>query len=168
MIVPIAFRLAVFDEAGWTTNPFIDEAMFIAWSQGEVNYSLISATIPTFQNFLKNLNTQFGGLGDASAYGYGSGNDSRAFPKGSTTDYQMSKLRSANKSSAMDEEADEQAIRPAPVLRVPSHGFNKQGSTGDRNGSAAANGERQSLDSNESRQLMIKKDITWKIVTEDR
>jgi hypothetical protein len=59
----VGFRLHTFDQEGYTTNPFLLEAPFIAWTQSQITYSLISATIPTFQNFLKNLNTGFGGIG---------------------------------------------------------------------------------------------------------
>lgn len=173
MIVTIAFRLETFDNAGWTSNPTLLEAPFIAWTQSELSYSIISATIPSFQNFLKNLNTQFGGLGpEESAYGYGSGSGSRAH-KNTNNSFQMSKMRSATKSRTEPEE-DEYQIGVAKSGGVTSatqnHGPGSNTSAGtltDRKESGVG-ADAISIASDESRRMMIRKDVTWNVVTETR
>lgn len=106
MIFAIAFRLDAFDEAGWTADPTLLEASFIVWTQSELNCSIISATIPSFQNFFKNLNTQFGGLGvDESGYCDGSASGSHAH-RGNDQSFHMSKLRTTNGSRMEAEEED--------------------------------------------------------------
>lgn len=85
IILAAAFRPNTFHEAAWTTDPMLLEASFIAWTQSELNCSIISATIPSFHNFLQNLNTQFGGLEiDKSGYGDGSASGTRVH-RGKTT-----------------------------------------------------------------------------------
>lgn len=62
MVIPIAFRLTTFNPAGRTSDFFLAEDLFVVWTQTELNYSIISATIPTLRIFATTLNTQFGGL----------------------------------------------------------------------------------------------------------
>lgn len=172
MIVAIAFRLQTFDEAGWTTDPILLEASFIAWTQSELSYSLVSATIPSFQNLLKNLNTQFGGLGpDQSAYGYGSGSGSRA-DKNTNNSFQMSKLRSGGKSGTAPDEEEDYRVGIAKsgngVRAAQNHGTGSNTSAAnlsDKN-ETGVGADGISIASDESRRMMIRKDVTWNIVTE--
>lgn len=43
----------------------------MVWTQTELNYSIISATIPTLRIFATTLNTQFGGLTETERADYG-------------------------------------------------------------------------------------------------
>lgn len=172
IIIFIAFRMDTFDSAGYTTNPYIREASFIAWTQSELNYSLISATIPTFQSFLKNLNTGFGGIGAGDGkygYGYGSGSGSRA-RKESHMSYQMSKMRSTNESVAIDEPHEELHSTRAQEQRanLDMNSGTTVAIVGQGNGGAAANGETTSIESDGSGKMMIRKDMQWSIRTEPR
>jgi hypothetical protein len=155
----VGFRLHTFDEPGYTRNPFLLEVPFIVWTQSEMAYSLISATIPVFQNFLRNLNTGFGGIGATGGgygYGYGSGNNSRV-PKGSNMSYQMSKLRSADKSVDIEEPEENR-----DHVLTNGHGANNapHALTTSRD---AANGETTSIGSDESRRMMIRKEVQWSV-----
>lgn len=140
-----------------------------------MNYSLVSATIPAFQKFLKNMDTQFGGRGglnpnEGSSYGYGSKSGTRV-QEGSTTSYAMSKLRSMNKSTAIEEEEEGPVVRSenTQAARFVKVGAWSSAATAiDSSGSEAANAETISIGSNESRRLMIRKDVTWDIVSEDK
>lgn len=64
IIIPIAFRLANFDERGYSDDPSLRMTLFNVWSQTELTYSIICATIPSLLHFMKGLNTTFGGLKD--------------------------------------------------------------------------------------------------------
>lgn len=82
--------------------------------------SLITATIPTFRNFLKSLSTGFGfgGLSNSGGYGYGSEGRTR-LPSGSKggkmgSSYQPSRLRSAIKSVAISEPGEEEPSKNNP------------------------------------------------------
>jgi len=172
MIFPIAFRLGAFDEAGWIVNPTLLEASFIAWTQCELNYSIVSATVPSFQSFLKNLNTQFGGIGaDDSVYGTGSMSGGLEHQSNSAS-FQMSKLRSISRSRIEQEEEDfdMDVTKPGGDVDHENDGAASNGSAAtvsDRKESGAG-GDTTSIASDESQRLMIRKDITWHIVSENR
>lgn len=167
MIFAIAFRLDAFDEAGWIADPTLLEASFIAWTQSELNYSIISATIPSFQNFLKNLNTQFGGLGvDESGYGDGSASGSRAH-RGNNQSFHMSKLRTTNGSRMEAEEEDyDIGVAKSGGDVGQEHGAASNTSAATVNDGKGA--DATSIASDESQRMMIRKDITWHIVSETR
>ena len=170
MVIAIAFQLTTFDEYGWAKDPFIILAPSIAWSQAELNWALISATIPTFQNFLKILNTHFGGLSvGESQYGYGT-NGSRSRSKGNM-EYELSKMRSESKVDAMYESYG-QRIGPQtnvqdiwvntsrPTSAVPTA---ETGNTTETRMRPPTHGYTASVDSYGSQRLMIRKDVTWNV-----
>lgn len=164
MVIAIAFQIHTFDQSGWTTDPLLFEAPFIAWSQSEMNYSLISATIPSFQSFLKNMNTQFGGIGpnEKSAYANNSATDSR-IRKGSAATFEMGKVRSVNRKSTIPE-IDESNDFGAVGSRRGSAGIAEgRPSAGTAGGLDTVNEEVASLHSNESGRMMIRKDVTWTV-----
>ncbi|ERF71368.1 hypothetical protein EPUS_09332 [Endocarpon pusillum Z07020] len=67
IIMIIAFRIATFDEAGYTTNPTLDETLFIIWSQAELGFSIVAATLPTLRRFISGLATYYGALNQKKA-----------------------------------------------------------------------------------------------------
>ncbi|KAK5069183.1 hypothetical protein LTR64_008663 [Lithohypha guttulata] len=154
-IIAIAFRLRSFDAAGFSTNPFLLEADFICWTQSELNWSIISATIPSFQNFLKNLNTHFGGLAPGeSDYGYGSHSRSRVGNNTVNASFQMSQLQSTD-DTAREKEDQESAVPP----RLRPKSSRDIGSLVRKN--SVNDAETRSIGSNESRRMMIKKEVNW-------
>ncbi|KAI9639963.1 hypothetical protein NHQ30_011632 [Ciborinia camelliae] len=69
MIIAIAYRLINFNANGMMKNPTFLEDKFIVWTQTELNYSVISAIIPSLRPFVKNLSTYYGQeLGGRSGY----------------------------------------------------------------------------------------------------
>ena len=117
------------------------------------------------------MHTGFGGIGAGeSGYGYGS-NSGSCYGKETSKAYQMTKLRSANKSVAHEEAVEERDRSPVLVQTTPSESLSARpsvGTFGERNVSEAANGETTSIGSNQSRRMMTKKDIQWSIGTEQR
>ncbi|OAP62850.1 hypothetical protein AYL99_02077 [Fonsecaea erecta] len=172
LIIFIAFRLHTFSQSGYTTNPLLREATFVAWTQSEMTYSLISATVPIFHNFLKSLSTGFGGMhAESNGYGYGSGTRSQALGQDSKG-FQLSKLRSKNKSAAMPSINDDRdgyygqakAMTAEQLAGGPTASTTVQWSGGVR----GSNGETTSINSDESQRYMIRKDVQWEVRTELR
>ena len=158
MLIAISFRLGTFDEHGYTTNPTLLEDLFMVWTQTELSYSLVSATIPTLRPVMNNLNTQFGGLGlniDAG-YGYPSTYDK------TTGTYQMSNLRSMDKKNTRNERS---MNRPQgdPREHTYSYGVDTGQNEIKRTVPEHANGDATSVDSDDSRQMIIRKDITFDV-----
>ncbi|RMZ86651.1 hypothetical protein DV736_g6123, partial [Chaetothyriales sp. CBS 134916] len=58
MLVPIGFRMSNFDSLAWVEDPLLMLAPYYVWTQAELVYSVISATIPTLRPLIRNLNTQ--------------------------------------------------------------------------------------------------------------
>ena len=180
MIITIAFRLSTFDKAGRITNPTLPEDLFIVWTQTELNYSLISATIPSLRPFVTNLNTQFGGLGDAESgngYRYRSGFVTHMR---SNDSYHMSNLKSVDRGNIRDEHTatqsadgpDGQSNAYSYGILVPSTGVgvSNSHSGGKRNaarlgkpGKEEINGDATSVGSNDSKRMIIRKDVSWKL-----
>lgn len=92
--------------------------------------------------------------------------------------FQMSKLRSMNKSVGLDEPEEEddseRHLRDNPSKSSDAiHGVTNgttmgPWSTSNNKKEAANNGETTSIASDESRRMMIRKDIQWSVRTEPR
>jgi hypothetical protein len=170
IIITIAFRLATFDEEAWTTNPTFSECLFVVWTQAELNYSIISATIPNLRPVMNSLNTQFGGLGPMSSDYYGSG-------RRTNTNYELSNLRSAasknsvSKNMANQDSAALEGRSAAKYREVWVSGSNVPGTEGPaddgRNTTRQISGDATSVGSNDSRRMIIRKDQTFDISYEE-
>lgn len=91
--------------------------------------------------------------------------------------FQMSKLRSANKSVGLeepdaDEEEPERRLRHNPSKSSDAiHGVTNgttMGPWSTANKDTANNGETTSIASDESRRMMIRKEVQWSVRTEPR
>lgn len=185
MILPIVFRLANFKTIGRNSNVTLLDDLFVVWTQTEMNYSLISATIPSLRPFASNLNTQFGGLGEGeSAYGYSHSRSSNKDRQSSDATYQMSTMKSTTSSNdtrrsvtitgrpsvskfsgnpADHYSYDIQATNPTSNNIVGSAHFRgimtRQALSSDEITAADSN----SLGSHDSQHLMIMKEVTYKV-----
>lgn len=100
MIPLIAFRLRHFSHPGLTTNFTFTEALYITLTQTQVNYSIISATIPNLRPVINNLNTHYGAMGESTLTGSGSGSTPNSNGSNSrTTGAQSPRRRSRRHSS---------------------------------------------------------------------
>jgi hypothetical protein len=98
IIAIIALRLHTFNPTGLTTNFTFLETMYITLTQTQVNYSLISATIPNLRPIINNLNTHYGAMGESTLTGsnYNSDNSGNR-----TTRTQRSNSRRNSRRSSM-------------------------------------------------------------------
>jgi hypothetical protein len=60
IIVIAIYRLLSLRDFRATTEPFLDRIVIIAWTQGEMTYSLVTAVLPTLMPFLIKMNTGLG------------------------------------------------------------------------------------------------------------
>lgn len=167
MIIAIACRLVSFNESGYTTNPFFKEEIFIIWTQTELTYSIVSATIPTLRAVMNSLNTSFGNFGPHTQSGYG-------YASGSET-YRMSKMKSGRKSSSKNDDFDPQKSAISQLdgrnneytYRVWAPGTDMDAintRTARQNNVSGSGGEdATSVDSNDSRRLIIQKNTTFQV-----
>ena len=54
-------RLGSFNQAALSSNPTLREAKYISWTQAELSYAIISATIPTARKLVLNFITYYNG-----------------------------------------------------------------------------------------------------------
>jgi hypothetical protein len=131
--------------------------LFVVWTQTELSYSIISATIPTLRPVMNNLNTQFGGLGpDTSAYGYRSGYSN------SSGNYQMSNMNSMDKKDMTTQQSLHRSHMD-PREHEYSYGVGSGRNAIKQTPARHGNGDATSVDSNDSRQMIIRKDTTYQV-----
>ncbi|KAK3066516.1 hypothetical protein LTR53_017104 [Teratosphaeriaceae sp. CCFEE 6253] len=166
MIVIIGLRLASFDEAGFAADPTLFQAQFIAWTSTELNYSLVSATIPIIRPFVNNLSTNYGGgKGSGSnGSGYGGGRSARNYirtgetPKGNE-EFEMG----STQQSRRRHDSDLQGLEGHNYGVQVHAGGREPGSVEGGTALKRVNGDATSVESNDSQELIIRKDVTWRV-----
>ena len=76
-------RLVEFDGSSLTTNPTLGEAKYICFTQAEMSYAVIAATIPTARKMMLNFITYYNAGGFGSTAGSGGRTVGESFPMGS-------------------------------------------------------------------------------------
>jgi hypothetical protein len=141
LIVAIACRLVNFDAHGLTTNPTLLQAQYIAWTQTELAYSIIAATLPRLRPFIKNLSTNYGAT-LANEYGYGTGYAQEGSGD-QTASFQMTSLRPKGK-------GDEYKYR------IWSGGVPPKKT------------DAASVGSSDSKRMIIKKNLEWEVAADPK
>jgi len=173
MLIPIALRLSNFRQNGRSSDVTLLEDLFVVWTQTELNYSLISATIPTLRPFASNLNTQFGGLGEGeSTYVHSHSKSSTADRSKVNSSFQMSTLRSVRSQSNTKMQEPNSHSKETPSEN-PDYDIQVLDKTNGQTSGKRTNarqlrlgernvvGDARSVNSNDSQQLMIKKEVTY-------
>ena len=99
LIIIIAFRLHSFNYAGLTTNFTFYESLYVTLTQTQVNYSLISATIPVLRPIINNLNTHYGAMGESTLTGSNYNSNSHGSTSRTTGAREFSNRKSRRHSS---------------------------------------------------------------------
>jgi hypothetical protein len=165
MIVVVVIRMSSFDRSGFATDPTLLESRFIAWTSVELNFSIVSATIPMLRSFVTNLSTHFGAGQAAGGLGYG---------QGSSQD--KSHVSSRRQSRPVMDSMPGIELRSIDhkvpdVPFVPSLSANniKNCQAGFSRGPSDSNAkdeDRGSIGSDNSRKMIIRKDFTWRVERE--
>jgi hypothetical protein len=165
MIVVVVVRMSSFDRSGFATDPTLLESQFIAWTSVELNFSIVSATIPMLRSFVTNLSTHFGAGQAAGGLGYGQG-----------TSQDKSHVSSRRQSRPVMDSMPEIELRSIDhkvpdVPSVPGLSANniKNCQAGFPKGTSVNNArdeDRGSIGSDNSRKMIIRKDFTWRVERE--
>jgi hypothetical protein len=134
LIVAIGFRLATFNVAGLTTNPTILQAEYISWTQTELAYSIIAATIPRLRPFIKKLATNYG-ANPANCFGAGQANET----------------------------GDEQQSGSLQMLTLRPKGNGDEYNYRIWSGGVPGRNDVASVGSCDSQHMIIKKDLVWEV-----
>ncbi|KAK0301560.1 hypothetical protein LTR82_018249 [Friedmanniomyces endolithicus] len=182
LLVATGFRLASFDKLGFTVDPTLLEASYVCWTQTEMNYSVISATIPIATKFVKELNTHYGAAhgvpSNGNAYGpaYGSVSHVRSKrPRGTmrSDDVPLSTLKPGRKK--ISEIADswdqfhylgsEEDISNRNEIRGTQHppDFSIETSARGTDQAKSRPVDSTSVESGESQRMIIRKSVAWHV-----
>jgi len=160
LIVAIGFRLSTFDSAGLTTDFTILEDTYIVWTQTELWYSVVSAVIPGLRKYVKSLATNYGNPMNNGAGSYGAG----SYAVGSSTDTSKHTEQVDFELSSLRPKAD--ADRYKYRIWVPENGQGSSSVAASAAAGSATKGDSASIESNDSKRLIIKKGLTWEVVDE--
>ncbi|KAL1585241.1 hypothetical protein WHR41_05809 [Cladosporium halotolerans] len=149
LIIPIAFQFANYDAAGLTTDPTFREALFVVWTQVEMHFSLISATIPVLRPVINNLNTSYSSLGPAGS--------STAYT-GSNDIYKMTTLKPLQRNALKGQSGNQ--IQETNL--VTANSFASASATGNHTKTEAI-AETDSIESHGSEQMIIRKQLSWRV-----
>lgn len=154
IIVAIGFRLHSFDAAGLAVNPTLVGTLFIIWSQTEVDFSIIASTIPTLRRFVSGLATYYGALDQKKA------NEESSYEIRSGSQMLMSQLTATGKS------ADHDGRYPLQTEATSTNApYGRNNLTGNHCWATAhvMAQDTNSVQSNDSQQMIIKKDVAWTV-----
>lgn len=137
ILAPAALRLYYLNIELSSSDPTLSGALASVCAQIETSYAIISATIPCLQPFMSSLNTHYGAPAKPkSSTGTGSGGSNPLTPLESLT----------------------KAGRSLGTKRADTRGemWDKPG-----NLTCVTRGEKHSIDSHDSKQMIITKDTEW-------
>jgi hypothetical protein len=155
IIIPIAFRLATYDTAGLTVDPTFREVLYVVWTQVELHFSIITATIPVLRPVVNNLNTSYSSLGPVVP---------PASSAGSSSGYKLSTLKPAL-SVAANSNASHSSNRVTwerPNASAESSAFASH-STKTTNAEQRTEPDTDSIESHSSEQMIIRKQVSWRV-----
>ncbi|RFU35677.1 hypothetical protein B7463_g743, partial [Scytalidium lignicola] len=155
VIIFIGYRLATFNSKGLSTNHTFLEDKFIVWTQSELYYSIITATIPSIRPFIKTLATSYG-VNLTQPRGSGSGNTFE-YPFGSHI-YQLNSLRPQGK-------VDDYQYRIWSQNKSENQTVNGETITSKNRAGVSDN---ISIESSDSKKMIIKKDATWEVIADSQ
>ena len=124
IIIIVAFRLRAFNQNGLTTDFTFLETIYIALTQTQVNYSLISATIPNLRPIINNLNTHYGAMGESTLTGSNSNTGTRI----------TAELRSSRRGSRRNGLGNVLAMSPLKRFKIKAKGSSAKGSSSGSRG----------------------------------
>ncbi|KAF2719685.1 hypothetical protein K431DRAFT_339875 [Polychaeton citri CBS 116435] len=171
LIIVAGFRVGAFDKAGLSLDPTLLEASFICWTHTEMNYSIISTTIPSATSFFKSLSTNYGiahGVTSENAsYAHGSRLDGKSHAEstlGKSTRRTSRKLLESIALSCICIPKDQFqgiATHDEDIIYGPGYVANASSDMRDRTNSQLT--DAKSFGSHDSQQMIIRKDVAFQI-----
>jgi len=165
MIAVVVIRMSSFKHDGFATDPTLLESRFIAWTSVELNFSIVSATIPMLRSFVINLSTHFGAGQGAGGLGYGQGTSQDKSHASCTKQSRTA----ANLLPGIELRSIDPSVPDAPAMPGISASNAKDrdaGSSGSPSDDNVRDEDRGSIGSDNSRKMIIRKDFTWQVERE--
>jgi len=148
VIIPTAFRLYYLGEEFSSSDPTLDGVLASVCTQIEMSYAIIAATIPCLRPFMTALSTNYGAPAKTK------GSPSAAGTARSGNDYSLASL---SKTSRLGHE-DKGKSASVPKTRWDQ----------SEHHASVMSGDHHSLESHESKQMIISKNTEWAVEYEER
>ena len=160
IIAIIGLRVSAFDVPNFTSNFTLAESEYMVWTETQINYSIISATIPILRPFINTLSTHYG-QGAAGEY------SSSASPSPNNT-FMLTSLsfssRRKSKAPVMPSYQDEEPELPLADRIDTVLSTREQGVSAGPSSTRGSSGRRESVESGSEDQIMtIRKDMEWEV-----
>ncbi|KAK3705641.1 hypothetical protein LTR37_013249 [Vermiconidia calcicola] len=164
LVIIIAIRLLNFPANTLTRDPTLRLDLFVVWSQTQMFWSIISAIIPSLRPFLRGLSTYTEDLG-------GSTTDPHSQRYAKPSEYELSNLRSTASNSNHHQSQSQSHWKgggdSSKDFLDTIIGNTGQHSTSVGRAQRRADGnDQQSLDSNDSQNMIIQKDVQFTVAWE--
>ena len=163
IIVPIAFRLHNLSKQYNSSDPTYDGLLASIWTQVEIAYAVLSATIPCYGSWVSATSTQVPIQPKKTRYHkYGSGNGSQGhekMPNNNPNNISMHSIFGRKKDLKNTSQVESRVPASSKdIFSWPNR---------DNTSCIATPGDEHSTKSNESRQGIIRKDVDWTVSYED-
>ena len=174
LILLIVLRLSTFNAGPALTRDFtITEDLYLVWTETQLNYSLVSATIPIFRPFINSLSTNYG-IGGAKEYS-GSVSQQANTPIKLNTLSSDGKAKSKRRSYLSGSNSEPFAVNPSGNTFVtayhPDRGSGKDScgpAPEDRIGAARVRDrDAESVGSDDSQRMIIRKNVEWSVIRDN-
>lgn len=149
MIAPTILRLDSIFDTFRSTDPTLRGALSQVYTQIELSYAIIAATLPCFRPFMKALSTH-----------YGAPSPMKFTPKSTPTNTHAYSLNSVSKRSKMTGSREwsskgktKTGLDDVPVLRWD----------GSAHHASVVSGDQRSIQSHDSKQMIISKNTQWTV-----
>lgn len=154
IMIPVAFRLYYLKKEYFSDNPTLSGTWAVIVTQVDLAYAIISATIPCLRPFIAATVTATAptdGTRKGSRYAQGS----REKSSSAGNAYGLSSLAGRLKSQKTEEKQ----------LSTSTHELYRYNK--DHTAAVISTGDQQSLESQESRQMIIRRDVEWTVTDEE-
>lgn len=156
LMAPIILRLRYLDLEFSSPDPTLTAALVSVCTQIETSYSIISATIPCLRPFMSSLNTHYGGPAKPKS---NNGGGTTTTGTGSNNVVLSTLVKGIRGGGDITTSTTAAAV---VAKQVEEGGGERWGDTAG-NITLVTSGEKNSMDSHESKQMIITKDIQWKV-----
>lgn len=177
MIAPLAVRLAYIVSNLDAQDPTLRQDKVVVNTQTELVVALVAATVPCLRPFMGAVDTSFGAAAGTSLAGSGykkrstrSGNGGQ-YSNESKTVLSSNGFRIGRKKKGVDELTSNDDIALEPISRSWTGKAGLEDQTEDRHTSTTtkqSGDDHQSVGSQDSQQMIIRRDVEWNVRYESR
>lgn len=155
VVIPAAFRLHYISDEILSVDPTLDGTWQAICTQIEINYGIIAATIPCLRPFMVATATHYGAPASAKR----SPNATSQTPRGTEPGFSLGSIPNGLRSATRGRfnRSDEKSKDIPPTIHEVD------GTNGNQVGRNPSGDDHHSLESHDSKKMIIRKDVEWSV-----